>query len=231
MVGRTATAGPGLDNPAGSDGARYHTDEMLVVKRVIDVGLAAIAMALLSPVLMAVAALIRVIDGSPVLFAQRRSGRDGKSFTLYKFRTMSTESEDPTTDAQRITRLGARLRASSLDELPALWAVLKGDMSLVGPRPLPIRYLDRYDQTQRRRLEMPPGITGLAQVRGRNLLSWEDRFALDVHYVDTWSPWGDLRLMAETVRAVIRREGVEAAGSVTMPEFRPVDDGPSAGPR
>lgn len=178
------------------------------------------ALVVLSPVLASVAAAIRLVDGPPVLFTQQRSGQGGRPFTVYKFRTMSTESEDPTTDAQRITRLGARLRAWSLDELPALWTVARGDMSLVGPRPLPVRYLDRYDETQRRRLEVPPGITGLAQVRGRNLLTWEERFALDVHYVDTWSVAGDLRILAATVRAVLRREGVEAEGSVTMPEFR-----------
>jgi sugar transferase EpsL len=193
---------------------------MMLTKRVIDLALAVGALIVLSPVLVAVAVLVRVVDGAPVLFAQQRSGRGGRPFMLYKFRTMSTESEDPSTDAQRITRLGAHLRAWSLDELPALWAVVSGEMSLVGPRPLPVRYLERYDDDQRRRLEMPPGITGLAQVRGRNLLSWEERFALDVHYVATWSPWGDLRLMVETVVAVVSRRGVEAAHSVTMPEFR-----------
>lgn len=193
---------------------------MAGTKRVIDLVAAAGALLALSPLLAVVAAAIRLLDGPPVLFAQERSGRGGVPFTLYKFRTMSTESEDPTTDAQRITRLGGRLRAWSVDELPALWAVVRGEMSLVGPRPLPVRYLERYDDTQRRRLEVPPGITGLAQVRGRNLLSWEERFALDVQYVDTRTLRGDLRILAETVRAVLRREGIEAEASVTMPEFR-----------
>lgn len=192
---------------------------MALVKRGMDLVVSCGALLALSPVLLAVGTAIRVLDGAPVLFKQKRSGRHGQPFTLYKFRTMSTESEDPATDAQRITRLGSRLRAWSLDELPALWAVAVGDMSLVGPRPLPVRYLQRYDSFQRRRLEMRPGITGLAQVSGRNLLSWEERFSLDVQYVDTWSIAGDVRILLATVRAVLDREGVEADGSVTMPEF------------
>jgi len=193
---------------------------MAGMKRAIDLLVAVPALIVASPVLAAVAVAIRITDGSPIMFAQERSGLGGEPFTLHKFRTMSTDSEDPTTDAQRITRLGARLRAWSIDELPALWAVVRGQMSLVGPRPLPVRYLERYDATQRRRLEVPPGITGLAQVRGRNLLSWEERFALDVHYVDTRSTLGDLQILVETVRAVLGREGVEAEATVTMPEFR-----------
>jgi lipopolysaccharide/colanic/teichoic acid biosynthesis glycosyltransferase len=161
-----------------------------------------------------------VLDGRPVLFTQRRSGLNGEPFELHKFRSMSTGSDDPTTDAQRITRLGAVLRSTSLDELPTLWDVARGAMSLVGPRPLPERYLDRYTPEQRRRLEVRPGVTGLAQVRGRNLLSWEERFSLDVAYVDTWSFAGDIKLLLETFRSVVRREGIEADGAVTMPEFR-----------
>ena len=190
-----------------------------MVKRAVDVVLSVWALALLWPVLAGLALAVRLVDGRPVLFAQRRSGLHGEPFMLRKFRTMSTESEDPTTDAHRITRLGAFLRATSLDELPTLLNVVVGDMSLVGPRPLPERYLDRYTPEQRRRLETRPGITGLAQVEGRNLLSWEDRFALDVEYVDTCSLKGDVELVMRTIRSVLRREGVEADGAVTMPEF------------
>lgn len=185
----------------------------------MDVVVAGAALVALSPILAVVALAILVTDGRPLLFSQRRSGLGGEVFLLQKFRTMSTESEDPTTDAQRITPLGAKLRATSLDELPTLLSVLRGDMSLVGPRPLPERYLDRYSPEQRRRLEVRPGVTGLAQVRGRNLLSWEERFELDVDYVDSCSPVGDVKLLVETVRSVVRREGVEADGAVTMPEF------------
>jgi lipopolysaccharide/colanic/teichoic acid biosynthesis glycosyltransferase len=189
------------------------------LKRAADLVVAAAALVVLSPVLAAIAACILLVDGRPLLFTQRRSGRRGQPFVLHKFRTMSTESDDPTTDAQRITRLGRLLRATSLDELPTLWDVARGAMSLVGPRPLPERYLDRYTAEQRRRLEVRPGITGLAQVRGRNLLSWEERFALDVRYVEDWSLAGDLKLLIETARSVVRREGIEAEGTVTMPEF------------
>jgi lipopolysaccharide/colanic/teichoic acid biosynthesis glycosyltransferase len=189
------------------------------VKRAADLVVAAAALVVLSPVVGIVALLVLVLDGRPLLFTQRRSGQDGEPFVLHKFRTMSTESDDPTTDAQRITRLGGLLRSSSLDELPTLWDVVRGSMSLVGPRPLPERYLDRYSAEQRRRLEVRPGITGLAQVRGRNLLSWEERFALDVAYVENWSLAGDVKLLVETVRSVVRREGIEADGAVTMPEF------------
>ena len=196
-------------------------------KRAVDAVVAMGALVILAPVLAVIAALIRVIDGRPIFFAQQRSGLQGEPFQLLKFRTMSTESEDPTTDATRITKLGARLRATSLDELPTLWTVARGDMSLVGPRPLPVRYLERYSPVQRRRLEVRPGVTGLAQVKGRNLLSWEDRFDLDVHYVDHRSSRGDLEILVETFRSVLRREGVEVAGTVTMPEFWGSDHGQS----
>jgi lipopolysaccharide/colanic/teichoic acid biosynthesis glycosyltransferase len=189
-------------------------------KRLVDVVAASVGLVVLSPLLVVVAIAVLVLDGRPVLFTQRRSGLSGEPFELHKFRSMSTGSHDPTTDAQRITRLGAVLRSTSLDELPTLWDVARGAMSLVGPRPLPERYLDRYTPEQRRRLEVRPGVTGLAQVRGRNLLSWEERFSLDVAYVDTWSFAGDIKLLLETFRSVVRREGIEADGAVTMPEFR-----------
>ncbi|MEZ5409758.1 MAG: sugar transferase [Acidimicrobiales bacterium] len=191
------------------------------LKRLVDLVVAATALIALSPVIAVLAVSIRLLDGSPVLFRQLRSGRRGRPFRLYKFRTMrSADSNfDPSTDAVRITRLGRMLRSSSLDELPSLVNVILGDMSLVGPRPLPVEYLDRYSPEQRQRLEMRPGITGLAQVRGRNLLNWEDRFALDVEYVKNHSLRGDLRLLADTVRPVLLRQGVSADGEVTMTEF------------
>lgn len=207
-------------------------------KRILDLLISIAALVLLAPVIAVIAVAIVVTDGRPVLFHQQRSGRDGRPFRLHKFRTMrslppsAVTNFDPSTDAVRITRLGALLRASSLDELPSLVNVIRGDMSLVGPRPLPVEYVDRYSPFQRRRLEVPPGITGLAQVRGRNLLTWEDRFALDVEYVDGHSLRGDLRLLADTIRPVLRRQGVSADGEVTMTEFlgaaRPEGEAPGS---
>ena len=190
------------------------------MKRALDVVVAGCALIVLSPVLAACAVAILVLDGRPILFTQERSGLGGRVFELRKFRTMSTESEDPETDAARITRLGRILRSTSLDELPTLLSVVRGDMSLVGPRPLPVRYADRYTDEQRRRLEVRPGVTGLAQVGGRNLLTWDERFALDVRYVDTRSFLGDCRLLVDTLVRVVRRDGIEASDGVTMPEFR-----------
>lgn len=189
------------------------------VKRALDVVAATAGLLVLWPVMAVCAGLILVTDGAPVLFSQRRSGLGGREFELRKFRTMTTESDDPTTDAARITRLGAFLRKTSLDELPTLLNVIRGDISIVGPRPLPVRYLERYDQRQRRRLEVRPGITGLAQARGRNQLSWDERFELDVEYVETRSLLGDLSLIWQTLVKVLKREGIEAEGGPTMPEF------------
>jgi lipopolysaccharide/colanic/teichoic acid biosynthesis glycosyltransferase len=176
----------------------------------------------LLPVVLLVALLTWLTVGRPVFFRQTRPGLGGKLFTLVKFRTMS-DSYDAgglLSDESRITRLGAVLRRTSLDELPELWNVLKGDMSLVGPRPLLIEYLDRYTPQQARRHEVKPGITGLAQVSGRNALSWEDRLALDVWYVDHWSLWLDLKILARTVWQVSARRGISAPGHATMPEFK-----------
>jgi lipopolysaccharide/colanic/teichoic acid biosynthesis glycosyltransferase len=159
-----------------------------------------------------------------VIFRQRRPGLGGVPFTLLKIRTMR-EAHDPSghalSDADRLTPLGRRLREASIDELPELWNVLRGDMSLVGPRPLLVEYLDRYSPEQARRHEVRPGITGWAQVNGRNALTWEEKFALDVWYVDHVSLRLDLRILWQTVRAVLAREGISAAGYETMPEFRP----------
>jgi lipopolysaccharide/colanic/teichoic acid biosynthesis glycosyltransferase len=186
------------------------------LKRALDVLLAGAALLLFSPVLVGVALAIALTDGRPVLFAQRRPGRHGRPFTLVKFRTMRA---GPGSDADRLTRLGKSLRATSLDELPTLWNVLRGHMSLVGPRPLLMSYLDRYTPEQRRRHEVRPGITGLAQVRGRNALGWEQRFAADIEYVERRSLALDLQLLARTVRAVAGRRGIAATGHATMPEF------------
>ena len=163
-----------------------------------------------------VAILVRRSMGSPVLFKQVRPGKDGKPFTLVKFRTM-LQGDGP--DIDRLTPVGNFLRATSLDELPEFWNVVKGDMSLVGPRPLLVSYLDHYSARQARRHEMRPGLTGLAQVEGRNLSGWEERLENDVHYVETWSVGGDLKIMVRTLLAVVKRTGVSAEGQATMTRF------------
>jgi lipopolysaccharide/colanic/teichoic acid biosynthesis glycosyltransferase len=190
-------------------------------KRVLDIVGAAALLVASMPVQLAVAAAIALALGRPVLFRQARSGRGGRSFELVKFRTMrvSDEARGLVSDADRLTGAGRFLRATSLDELPTLWNVLRGDMSLVGPRPLFVRYLDRYTPTHRRRHEVRPGITGLAQVRGRNRLSWEDKFTLDVWYVDHRCLALDVRILLETVRTVLRRDGISAEGAATATEF------------
>jgi sugar transferase EpsL len=192
------------------------------VKRILDALLSGALLVALSPLLLGIAVAIRISMSGPVFFRQTRPGLGGKLFTLIKFRTMS-DSYDAgglLSDESRITRLGAVLRRTSLDELPELWNVLKGDMSLVGPRPLLIEYLDRYTPQQARRHEVKPGITGVAQVSGRNALSWEDRLVLDVWYVDHWSLWLDLKILARTVWQVFARRGISAPGHATMPEFK-----------
>lgn len=192
-----------------------------VVKRALDVVASAVALVLLSPVIVVTAALVAVRLGRPVIFAQQRPGKDGRIFTLYKFRSMRAvdESRGWVTDADRLTPFGARLRATSLDELPSLWNVLKGDMSIVGPRPLLVEYLDRYTPEQARRHEVRPGITGLAQVTGRNAVTWESRFAQDLRYVERRSVGVDLRIVIRTISAVVRRDGISAEGHVTMTKF------------
>lgn len=191
------------------------------LKRGLDVVGSATGLVVVSPLLAGVAVGVAMKLGRPVLFRQPRPGQNGRIFTLLKFRSM--RSPDPAkglvSDADRMTRFGAALRASSLDELPSLWNVLKGDMSFVGPRPLLVEYLDRYTHEQARRHEVRPGITGLAQVRGRNALSWEERFALDIEYVDSRSLALDARVMLETIIAVFRRTGISAEGHVTMRPF------------
>ncbi len=191
------------------------------VKRLADVALAATGLALGAPLLVATAAAVRVSLGAPVIFSQERPGLHGKSFTLRKFRTMR---QGDASDAERLTRIGSLLRTLSLDELPTLWNVLVGDMSIVGPRPLLTRYLGRYSSEQARRHDVLPGLTGLAQVRGRNALSWSEKLALDVWYVDHWDLMLDAQIMLETVVSVVTRRGISAPGHVTMPEFMGGDD-------
>jgi len=193
------------------------------VKRLLDVILASVGLVLLAPFMLFLALLVRLRLGSPVLFSQTRPGLDGKPFTMFKFRTM-TDARDGDgnllPDDQRLPRFGRLLRATSLDELPELWNVLKGDMSLVGPRPLLMEYLPLYTPEQARRNEVRPGITGWAQVNGRNALSWDDRFRLDVWYVDNHSIWLDLKILFLTVKKVLVREGISAEGEATMSKFK-----------
>lgn len=194
-----------------------------MLKRLLDVTGAAAGLLLLSPVVLTVAWLVRTRLGSPVLFVQVRPGLHGKPFRMYKFRTM-TDARGPDgqllPDADRLTAFGRLLRATSLDELPELINVLKGEMSLVGPRPLLMEYLPLYSPDQARRHEVRPGITGWAQINGRNAISWDEKFALDVWYVDHRSVWLDIRIIALTVWRVISREGISAAGEATMPRFK-----------
>lgn len=195
----------------------------MISKRLMDVAFGT-ALALLSlPVQVVVAVAIRLTMGRPVLFRQVRPGLKGQPFTMYKFRTMlNTQGTDGKLlpDHSRVTRLGMFLRRASLDELPELWSVLKGDMSLVGPRPLLVEYLELYSPEQARRHESKPGLTGLTQVSGRNALSWENRLELDVWYVDNRNLWLDLRILFKTVWQVLARRGISAPGHVTMPKFK-----------
>lgn len=202
-----------------------------MAKRLFDVVVALTALIVLAPLLLLLALVSRVLLGPPVLFVQERAGKDGATFPLIKLRTMRKATGPdgaPLPDAERLTRWGRWLRATSLDELPELLNVVWGHMSLVGPRPLLARYLPRYSPEQARRHEVRPGITGWAQVHGRNATSWEERLALDVWYVDHRSAWLDLTILARTVWLVLRREGVSAAGHATMPEFRGADSAGAA---
>lgn len=191
-------------------------------KRLTDIAVSAAALVLLSPLLLLLAWQIRRRLGAPVLFRQIRPGRNGRPFAMYKFRSMRDAFDEhgrPLPDAERLTPFGRRLRSSSLDELPELWNVLKGDMSLVGPRPLLTEYLPLYSPEQARRHLMRPGITGWAQVNGRNALSWPQKFRLDVWYIDHFSYWLDLKILLLTVKKVWQRDGISAEGNATMPPF------------
>jgi lipopolysaccharide/colanic/teichoic acid biosynthesis glycosyltransferase len=191
-------------------------------KRIFDLALTSLGLVILSPVLLLLALAVRLAHGAPVLFTQKRPGHFARPFYIYKFRTMTDQRNaqgELLPDAERITHLGRFLRASSLDELPELLNVLRGEMSLVGPRPLLMQYLTRYTPEQARRHAVLPGITGWAQVNGRNALTWEDKFRLDVWYVENWSFWLDLRILGMTFVKVLKREGISQPGHATAEEF------------
>ena len=192
------------------------------IKRPQDFLCALLALIVLSPLMLATAILVRIKLGSPVLFCQERPGKDETIFRLYKFRTMLPPKDgiiNPNQDAERLTPFGEKLRSTSLDELPELFNILRGDMAVVGPRPLLIQYLKLYSPHQHRRHEVRPGFTGLAQIHGRNALTWEEKFDWDVKYVDKITFWGDWKIILNTVRVVLRKDGINASGAATMPIF------------
>lgn len=192
------------------------------IKRPQDFVCALLALIVLSPIMLVTALLVRIKLGSPVIFHQERPGKDGKIFKLYKFRTMTDEKDEHgklLPDEKRLTSFGKKLRATSLDELPELVNILKGDMSVVGPRPLLVRYLPRYNAHQARRHEVRPGFTGYAQVNGRNAISWEEKFNYDVKYVDHITFMGDWKIIFQTVGTVLRRDGINSETAATMEEF------------
>jgi lipopolysaccharide/colanic/teichoic acid biosynthesis glycosyltransferase len=193
-----------------------------LLKRTLDVALAGSALAVASPILLGAAVATRLSMGQPVLFRQDRPGQRGRIFAAYKFRTMRDATDSagkPLPDAERLTPVGRFVRRTSVDELPQLWNVLRGDMSLVGPRPLLVRYLPRYSAEQMRRHDVLPGITGWAQINGRNATTWPERFAQDLWYVDHWSLWLDLKIIALTAVKVITGDGISQPGHDTMAEF------------
>ena len=195
-----------------------------LVKRALDILIAGLALILTSPIQLVVALLVRLNLGSPVLFKQQRPGRSGRMFKMYKFRTMRDITEDLVSDEDRITPFGSWLRSTSLDELPELFNVLKGDMSIVGPRPLLPEYLPLYTARQARRHEVRPGVTGLAQVKGRNAMPWAERLAWDVRYVETRSFSLDCRIVLDTFKVVLKREGITEEGQVAMTDFEGAPD-------
>lgn len=193
------------------------------IKRPMDFVLSLLAIIILSPVLLIVAILVRVKLGSPILFKQKRPGLNGEIFTIYKFRTMTDkrdENGELLPDELRLTKFGKILRSTSLDELPELFNILKGDMSIIGPRPLLVEYLPLYNKHQKRRHEVRPGLSGLAQVNGRNAISWEEKFDLDVEYVDNVTFIGDWKIIFQTIKKVFVREGISSQTAATMEPFR-----------
>ncbi|MDP1580149.1 MAG: sugar transferase [Candidatus Didemnitutus sp.] len=201
-----------------------------LTKRAFDLVAVGVTIPFWVPLVLVLALVVRWRLGSPVFFRQQRPGRGERVFSLIKFRTMKdTRGVDGNllSDAERLTAFGRFLRGSSLDELPELWNVLKGEMSLVGPRPLLVHYLPRYNALQRRRHEVPPGVTGWAQINGRNALSWDEKFALDVWYVEHRTFWLDLRILFLTLWKVVARQGISAPGDATMPEFFPPNSTPT----
>ena len=196
-------------------------------KRLFDLILTLPGLVLISPLLGLICVLVRIFLGSPVVFRQIRPGKGGEPFTVYKFRTMTEAlglGENLLSDAERMTGLGRFLRSLSLDELPEVFNVLRGEMSLVGPRPLLMQYLDRYSTEQARRHEVLPGMTGWAQINGRNALTWDDKFRYDVWYVDNWSLWLDIKILLATLGKVIMREGISQFGHATSAEFMGSDE-------
>lgn len=194
----------------------------MYIKRLLDFTLSLLALIILSPVLLVTAALVRIKLGSPVIFHQDRPGKDEKIFRLYKFRSMTDERDEHGAllpDEMRLTRFGKILRSTSLDELPELWNILRGNMSIIGPRPLLVKYLPLYNEEQKHRHDVRPGLTGWAQVHGRNLLSWEDKFHYDVWYTQNVHFLTDVRVVLMTVKCIFVREGISSASSVTMEEF------------
>ena len=192
------------------------------IKRLLDILLSGCALIVLSPVLLIVAILVRTKLGSPVIFCQERPGKDEKIFKMYKFRSMTDERDENGNllpDEVRLTKFGRLLRSTSLDELPELWNIFKGDMSIVGPRPLLVKYLPLYNEEQRHRHDVRPGLTGLAQINGRNGISWEKKFQYDVQYVNEITFWGDMKILILTVTSVFKREGISSESSVTMEDF------------
>lgn len=192
------------------------------MKRLFDIALSSVAIAVFAVPMLLIAMLVRVLLGAPVIFRQRRPGLNGKAFDMLKFRTMTDARDQNGTllpDADRMTDFGRFLRATSLDELPSLWSVVKGDMSLVGPRPLLMEYMDLYSAEQSRRHEVRPGVTGWAQINGRNALSWEDKFALDVWYVDNRSMWLDVRILCLSVAKVLKKQDISQHGHATADKF------------
>lgn len=193
------------------------------IKRIFDLVITAASVPLLAPIILLLILLVRNKLGTPIFFTQVRPGLHGKPFSLYKFRTMTdarTSQGQLLMDEKRLTVFGHFLRKTSLDELPELWNVLKGDMSLVGPRPLLMQYLAHYSSEQARRHEVRPGITGWAQVNGRNAITWEEKFNLDVWYIDNWSLWLDIKIICMTIWKILKREGINHPGQATMEEFK-----------
>ena len=195
---------------------------MPLSKRIFDLVVAVIGLIIISPLLLVLAVLVWIFHGVPILFRQDRAGYKGRSFVVYKFRSMTNRTGPDgklLPDLERITPFGRFLRSTSLDDLPQLFNVLRGEMSLVGPRPLFLLYLDRYSSEEMRRHDRYPGLTGWAQVNGRNALTWEEKFRLDLWYVDHWSLWLDIKILLMTVRAVLKREGISQPGHATAEEF------------
>ena len=196
------------------------------IKRILDFILSLIALIVLSPVLLVVAILVRIKLGSPIIFKQQRPGKDEKIFTLYKFRTMTDEKDsngELLPDEMRLTSFGIFLRRTSCDELLEIFNILKGDMSFIGPRPLLVKYLERYNEEQHHRHDVRPGLTGYAQVHGRNAIGWDEKFALDLEYVKNITFFGDIKIFLDTVKVVLKRDGINSATAATMEEFMGTD--------